>query len=648
MDGYTGKAKIDEKHFLRGEERREVKWLLPCAAAAMTISLTYLAYRTKLVFSLGETTFFVWSALAIEIATAGKEAMVQSSSASTQLILLPVPRLFLQLSIFDSVQNAKGVRLPQSISNESKLPRIDVFITYCGEGLDILIDTVKSACHQEYPPSLLRVIVLDDSDSRDVASAITKLQPVVPISLRYATRGIKPHTHSKAANLNFGLHFTDTLEDGSAGYLAVLDVDMMPGAQWLRTVIPYLLHDSSAGLACPFQRLYNIAANDPLGMTPDISLIESMIVLQDFADSSLCTGSGFLVRRPALDAINGFPEESLQEDILTSIALSAKGFRTISVNGELQWGLAADTFPDWVKQRQRWAAGILSISSYLCSSKGRDLPFGARVSGALWGIIDGLASVVWTISIFLLPLLVLSGRPLLPSSAAGAMENSFLFRLAVLDFAAQSAVQALLCSLLDWRCDMFAPVAGMWLAPYRLLITLRFYCFPKILGHEVPAFTPTGVNAALGREEREARKRGRSCKKIVLWDCGAWIFLVVFGCCLLGGFRTTAATLSPWFFSGSKGVGRHHLDAFLVRVGWPPLFLLWLLFAKSAWTPISYAFAPPPFVEREQLLDRMDHVAIATPKKTVKELHMARKSQFFWLAFAAYCVVAGAVFEFTR
>ena len=62
---------------------------------------------------------------------------------------------------------------------------------------------------------------------------------------------------------------------------------------------------------------------------------------------------------------------------------------------------------------------------------------------------------------------------------------------------------------LGWR-------RGLLLALYRLLITLHFHCFPKSLGHEVPAFTPTIINAALERKELDSRKRGRSCKKNVL------------------------------------------------------------------------------------------------------------------------------------
>ncbi|KAL8958920.1 MAG: hypothetical protein Q9193_004112 [Seirophora villosa] len=602
----------------------------------MAICLTYLAYRTKHVFSSPDATLLIWATLAIEIAIAGKQKIVETSS---------IPRLLVLLSTFGLVRNAKGVRLPQPISNDSKLPKIDIFITYCGEGLEVLTDTVKAACHQYYPPSLFRVTVLDDSSSRDVSSAIAELQPVVRPSLHYATRNVKHHTHSKAANLNFGVHFIDTLPNERADYLAVLDVDMIPSPHWLRTVLSHLLHDPSVGLACPFQRAYNIAPNDPLGITPVAGLFEITTILQDLGDSGVCTGSGFLIRRSALDAIKGFPEESLQEDVLTTMALFAKGFRTVYVDGELQWGLAADTVPDWIRQRQRWTAGFLSISSYVFSKQGRDLPLGVRVSGALLGFFEGTTSGIWTIALFLVPLLVATGRPLLPLSSGGATPNRLPFRLAVLEFAAHSIVQALLCSLVDWRCDMLASPMQLWMAPYRLLSALRFYCFPKLLGHEVPAFTPTGISAALGKAEREARKRRRSCKKIVLWDCGAWIFLVVLGCCLLGGVRMVECMLSPWFFAGSKVAGRDVLEKFLVGMGWPPLFSFCLLSAKSAWTPISYAFDPPAVVEREQLLDRTDQAMVAHPKKNVKERGMRKKSQFFWLALAVYHVLFGMISE---
>ncbi|KAL8991753.1 MAG: hypothetical protein Q9169_007682 [Polycauliona sp. 2 TL-2023] len=640
---------------LRSEEkRREIKWLLPCTAASMTISIIYLAYRTHmLVFSTTtqEVTIAIWLALSIEMAIA-------------------VPRLIGQFSMLGTLYQAKGARLPppppppRSISNDAnstQLPRIDILITYCGEGLHILTDTVVAACRQDgYPASQLRIIVLDDSSDADVADAVTgKLYQSLAPSVHYATRNVKHSTHSKAANLNFGLNETVSLPGGSAPYLAVLDVDMMPSPHWLRTMLAPLLSDPSAAQASPFQRFYNIAPNDPLSMSTVLMGLESVLVLQDAADSSLCLGTGFLVRRAALDSINGFPEGSLTEDLLTTVALAAKGWHTVYVEGDLQWGLAPASFPGCLAQRMRLIAGITSFATYLCSGKAKDVPFAARLSGAIWGIVDIFSAVVWAISIFLLPVLVLSGHALLPSSSSSSSSSvgisqidPLMFRLAILDFAAQSAVQALLCSLVDWRCEILArpmvPPFGVWMAPYRLLITFRYFCLPRL-----PAFAPTGINAALGKEEIEARKRGGSCLKVVLWNCGAWIFLIPLGCCLLAGFRATEGALGPWFYASSEDKippVREVLDGFLVRVGWPPLFYLWLLIANSAWTPISYALAPPPVVEREQLLDRTEDQVLgrAEPKKKVKEDHLAKKPQNVWAVFAAYHIISGVVFEAVR
>lgn len=80
MDASPERERRDGGPPLRGEQKREIKWLSPCAAAAMAIGLAYLAYRTKIVFSSQDTTLIIWATLAIEIATAGKPNIVESSS----------------------------------------------------------------------------------------------------------------------------------------------------------------------------------------------------------------------------------------------------------------------------------------------------------------------------------------------------------------------------------------------------------------------------------------------------------------------------------------------------------------------------------------------------------------------------------------
>ena len=519
-----------------------------------------------------------------------------------------VPRLFSQLFPLAITSKAEGKRLPRVIEENGELPRVDVFIPCCGEDIDIVLDTAEAACVLDYPRSLFRVIILVDSASTQLAETITQSRNKRFSNLYYAARNVQVVTHSKAANLNFGLQYANDLQGGKAELVSVLDVDMIPEPQWLRIVVSYVLNNPQAALACPFQRSYNIMPSDPLGMTYDTKAIEAFINLQDFANNSFCPGSGFVVRHSALDQIKGFPEESLSEDVLTSLILCACGWQTVYVPEPVQWGLAANTFCGWLKQRQRWAAGIISIAQLLCSPRAHGLPLAARFSGALWGIVDSSASFIWTSSMISLPLLILTGEPLLPYD-----HLCLLFRMVVLDFCAQSTCQALLCSLLDFRMSMIGANAAIWTAPYRLAIAVRFYIYPKLLGRPLPRFKPTGIPVSSGRSENEARRRGDSCLKVVLWDCGAWIHLLCFVACVAGLASSITAALRDSSNSASASF-QSILQALVVRIAWPPVLFLWMMFAKNTSVTLVYAISPPAFVEREELLDRWEDTGVVYPK----------------------------------
>ncbi len=200
-------------------------------------------------------------------------------------------------------------------------------------------------------------------------------------------------------------------------------------------------------------------------------------------------------------------------------------------------------------------------------------------------------------------------------------------------------------------------MSALYTAPYRLASTLRFYFWPKLSGRAVPSFRPTGVDGALGKAERDARREGKgACVRIVLGGCGAWVYVVVLGLCLAGAGATVKGALLDEGVSSSSScpgdrweewAGRL-MEGLVVRGAWPPIFLLWVVVVKNAWTPIRYAFAPPPFVEREQLLERKGkgkEGSVAYPKKEVRERHMEKRSQVFWLVVVAFLVGELLVFE---
>lgn len=136
-------------------------------------------------------------------------------------------------------------------------PTVDVFVTCCGEAIDIVLDTVAAVISQDFPPQQLRVFVLDDGHDNNLRDAVAlldkKSKHTANPRLHYLSRKVKPGAKSyfKAGNLQFGIDESERL--GSSEFLASLDADMIPERDWLRKLVPHLILSGDIGLACPPQ-----------------------------------------------------------------------------------------------------------------------------------------------------------------------------------------------------------------------------------------------------------------------------------------------------------------------------------------------------------------------------------------------------------
>lgn len=588
-------------------------------AASIITSITYILYRVMLTIHGEHVSFIMWIVLLVEVLISGKIPCNPNNFYSTERFEVIV--VFTQLVELSASGKAEGNRIVQEVE-DCDWPSVDILIPYCGEGDEMVLNTAKAACACDYPSNLLRAIILDDSHSSELARKVEKIQNQLP-NISYASRNIDVKTHSKASNLNFGIRYLETLGRSQAPYVAVLDADMIPEPAWLRCVLPHLLNNPGAGLACPFQYYYNIPREAPLGTNTDLQWIEWLMRLQDFSNNSWCTGSGFVVNFSILKIVGFFPEDCIQEDLLTSIFLSSAGWCTVYVPGSLQWGRGPDTMPALLKQWRRITVGIISLAQFLCSPKAQKISKEVRLGIVLQAFVIGATSIIWTFALVALPLCMMTGKPLvIPSQQVDHLR--VLMRLAALDFVAKTSHNLLMSSTLGFRMPIHGYYASIWTRPWRASIVLRYFIPTMLFGRDPPNFTPTG-RPADGEAERAARAKGSrlACSKVVFWDCGAWTHLIILLFCATGLATWLGAALKDFY---SDKTAHQVALVYLTGIACPPILFLWVALAEAAWVPVSYAIWTPPLNAPETLMVRDAKRGIDYPSDNAKKEHLRRAS----------------------
>ena len=227
-------------------------------------------------------------------------------------------------------------------------PSVDVLIPTCGEPLPVLERCLRACSQLRYPHRHLWV--LDDAGRPEVAALATRYG---------ATYHHRPQRHhAKAGNLNAGLALSQ------AELVAVFDADFVPQQHFLERTIGLLLDPEVALVQTPQHFLNADPVMRNLAMEawllPDEESFYRWIEpVRSAWEAVVCAGTSFLVRRSALEQVGGFVEQAISEDLVTGMLLASRGWKLRYLGEKLSAGLAAETMLDFVRQRQRWAAGTL-------------------------------------------------------------------------------------------------------------------------------------------------------------------------------------------------------------------------------------------------------------------------------------------------
>ncbi|MFM9264742.1 glycosyltransferase family 2 protein [Tychonema sp. BBK16] len=255
-------------------------------------------------------------------------------------------QLYLMLRVKD--RRAEADRMAIAVESGDFAPTVDIFIPTYNEPAFILRRTIIGCQALNYHNKT--IYLLDDTQRPEIKLLSKEL------GCEYISR--PEHIHAKAGNINHAKDLT------TGELIVVFDADFIPTTNFLARTIGFFQNPEIALVQTP-QSFYNhdpIARN--LGLENILTSEEEVFyrqiqIIKDGAESVVCCGTSFVLRRSALEAVGGFVTNSVCEDYFTGIRLSATGYRLVYLNEKLSAGLAAENIDAHLTQRLRWAQGTL-------------------------------------------------------------------------------------------------------------------------------------------------------------------------------------------------------------------------------------------------------------------------------------------------
>jgi cellulose synthase (UDP-forming) len=245
-------------------------------------------------------------------------------------------------------------RTPVPLPDDTELwPAVDLLIPTYNEPLSVVKNTALAAMNIDWPSDKLNVYLLDDGKREEFRKFAEEA------GIGYMTRD--DNQHAKAGNINRALPRLN------APYIAVFDCDHVPTRSFLQITLGWFLRDTKLGM---LQTPHHFYSPDPFERNldqfrkiPNEGELFYGVVQDgnDFWNATFFCGSCAVLRRSALDQIGGMAVETVTEDAHTSLRMQMNGWNTAYINIPQAAGLATERLSGHVKQRIRWARGMIQI-----------------------------------------------------------------------------------------------------------------------------------------------------------------------------------------------------------------------------------------------------------------------------------------------
>jgi exo-beta-1,3-glucanase (GH17 family)/cellulose synthase/poly-beta-1,6-N-acetylglucosamine synthase-like glycosyltransferase len=288
-------------------------------------------------------------------------------------------------------------------------PRISIHVPCYNEPPDMVIDTLNAVARLDYEN--YEVIVLDNNTPDPAV-----WQPVEAHCAALGDRFRFFHYDNvkgfKAGALNIALELTDPF----AQYVAVIDSDYQVDPSWLRRALPYFASPKVALVQGPqdyrdgAESIFKSMAFEEYRGFFQIGMVE-----RNEHDAIIQHGTMTIVRKNALEEVNGWSTWSITEDTELGLKLFEAGYSAAYISDSMGKGVIPDTLSAFMSQRYRWVYGAMQIMKRHAGPiflGGKKLSWAQRyqfLSGWLPWISDGLgmlvtfAALIWTVLMTVAP-----------------------------------------------------------------------------------------------------------------------------------------------------------------------------------------------------------------------------------------------------
>ena len=242
-----------------------------------------------------------------------------------------------------------------TVTADRDAPFVSIHVPSHNEPPEMVIETLRSLLALDYPA--FEILVLDNNTTDDrLCAPVQRFCAEHPQRLRFYRLLDWPGYKSGA--LNYGL----TQSDPRAELIAVVDADYQVQPDWLRAVAP-VFQDPSVGFVQTPQH-YRQWQHDQYLRSLYYSYDYFFTVSQpsrDERNAAIFGGTMGVIRRAALEAVDGWDEWCITEDAELSLRLLAAGWSGHHLDQPFGAGIMPLTFEALKRQRFRWCFGGMQI-----------------------------------------------------------------------------------------------------------------------------------------------------------------------------------------------------------------------------------------------------------------------------------------------